>query len=198
MSGSPAKIATAYLLTCAAIGVATGLLIIPATAFSTLTYAVLPPVSALVGGAWIVGFVIAMRLLERPGAALLTGLISGLVATPFSATGPAIIVTNVMFAAFVELPFLVVLYRRWYRWLFVAGAVLVTALYTVWTATAANMASFPGWVLALYVVALFASNVGAAALGILIADQLRRAGVARLARRRDLPAPAASSAPPAV
>ena len=62
---------TAYLLTCAAIGVATGLLIIPATAFSTATYATLPPVSALVAGAWVIGFVVAMRLIERPGAAVL-------------------------------------------------------------------------------------------------------------------------------
>ena len=100
---------TAYLLTCAAIGVATGLLIIPATAFSTATYATLPPVSALVAGAWVIGFVVAMRLIERPGAAVLTGLISGLVATPLSTTGPTIVITTVMFAAFIELPFLVTL-----------------------------------------------------------------------------------------
>ena len=48
------RVTTAYLLTCAAIGVATGLLIIPATAFSTATYATLPPVSALVAGAWVI------------------------------------------------------------------------------------------------------------------------------------------------
>ena len=47
------KVTTAYLLTCAAIGVATGLLIIPATAFSTATYATMPPVSAIVAGAWV-------------------------------------------------------------------------------------------------------------------------------------------------
>jgi energy-coupling factor transport system substrate-specific component len=197
VTGSRAKVTTAFLLTCAAIGVATGLLIIPATAFSTLTYPLVPPLSALVGGAWIVGFVIAMRLLERPGAAVLTGLISGLVATPFSATGPAIIVTNVMFAAFVELPFLVILYRRWYRWLFYAGAALVTALYAVWTATAVNMSAFAGWVLPLYVVALFASNLGAVALGIFVADRLTRAGVARLARRRSVVSRTAPSTRPA-
>ena len=121
---------TAYLLTCAAIGVATGLLIIPATAFSTATYATLPPVSALVAGAWVIGFVVAMRLIERPGAAVLTGLISGLVATPLSTTGPAIVITNVMFAAFIELPFLVTLYRRWSRGLYYAGASLLAATET--------------------------------------------------------------------
>ncbi|MFV4914828.1 ECF transporter S component, partial [Microbacterium lacticum] len=178
------RVTTAYLLTCAAIGVATGLLIIPATAFSTATYATLPPVSALVAGAWVIGFVIAMRLIERPGAALLTGLISGLVATPLSTTGPAIVITNVMFAAFIELPFLVTLYRRWSRWLYYVGATLLATFYAVWTVTAANMQAFPVWVVVLYVVALFASELGAVALGIVIADRLRAAGVARLARRR--------------
>ncbi len=178
------KVTTAYLLTCAAIGVATGLLIIPATAFSTLTHATLPPLSALVAGAWVVGFVVAMRLIERPGAALLTGLISGLVAAPLSATGPVIVVTNVMFAAFIELPFLVTLYRRWSRWLYYLGATALAVLYGAWTVTAANMQSFPFWVVALYLVTLLASELAAVALGILIADRLRAAGVARLARRR--------------
>lgn len=178
------KVTTAYLLTCAAIGVATGLLIIPATAFSTMTYATLPPVSALVAGAWVIGFVIAMRLVERPGAAVVTGIISGLVATPLSTTGAAIVVTNVLFAAFVELPFLVTLYRRWSRWLYYAGAALLAVFYSVWTVTAADMQSFPVWVVALYVAVLFASELGAVALGIVIADRLRRAGVAKLARRR--------------
>lgn len=178
------RVSTVYLLTCAAIGVATGLLVIPATAFSTLTSAALPPLSALAAGAWVIGFVVAMRLLERPGAALLTGLISGLVATPLSTTGPAIVITNVMFAAFIELPFLVTLYRRWSRWLYYIGAAVLTALYAVWTVMAADMQAFPAWVLALYVACLFVSGLGAVALGILIADRLRRAGVAKLARRR--------------
>lgn len=180
------RVATAYLLTCAAIGVATGLLIIPATALSTALYPTAPPLSALTYAAWVIGYVLAMRLLERPGAALLTGLISGLVATPLSATGPAIIITNVMFAAIVELPFLVTLYRRWSAWLLYAGTVLGAVLYSAWTVTAADMAAFPGWVLVAYVVATLASAALGTWLGILIADRLREAGVAKLARRRGL------------
>lgn len=191
------RVTTAYLLTCAAIGVATGLLTIPATAFSTAIYATVPPVAALTGGVWIVGFVIALRLIERPGAAVLTGLISGLVAAPLSATGPAIIVTNLMFAAFVELPFLVTLWRVWSRWLYYIGAVLITVLYGAWSATAADMQSFPAWVLWAYLAALCVSNLGGAWLGILIADRLRAAGVARLARRRPALVADASSEGPA-
>lgn len=177
------RASTSYLLTCAAIGVATALLLIPATAFSVLTYATLPPVSALVTGAWVIGFVVAMRLLERPGAAVVTGLISGLVTAPLSASGPAIIITNVMFAAVVELPFLVTAYRRWGRGLYYGAAVALTVVYGAWTMTAADMQAFPWWVLALYAAALLASSLAGVALGIVVADGLRRAGVARLARR---------------
>lgn len=181
-----AQVTTAYLLTCAAIGVAAGLLIIPATALSTFAYAAAPPLSALTAGAWVIGFVIAMRLIERPGAAVLTGLISGLVSAPLSTTGAAIVVTNVMFAAFIELPFLITLYRRWSRGLYYLGATAAFVLYALWTVTAADMRAFPWWVVALYVVVLLASSAVATWLGILIADRLRHAGVAKLARRRGL------------
>lgn len=183
------RVSTVYLLTCAAIGVAAGLLIIPATAVSTLTYATIPPLGALTAGAWVIGFVIAMRLLERPGAAVLMGLISGLVSIPFSASGPAIVITNVMFAAFIELPFLVTLYRRWHKWLYYTGALVAFALYAAWTITSANMQAFPAVVVALYAAGLLASAGIAVWLGILIADRLRAAGVARLARRRPVTAP---------
>ena len=72
----------------------------------------------------------------------------------------------------------------WSRWLYYVGATLLATFYAVWTVTAANMQAFPVWVVVLYVVALFASELGAVALGIVIADRLRAAGVARLARRR--------------
>ncbi|WP_431803667.1 ECF transporter S component [Microbacterium sp. bgisy203] len=189
------KATTAYLLTCAAIGVATGLLIIPMTALSTLTYATFPPLGALTAGAWVIGFVIAMRLIEKPGAAVLTGLISGLVAAPFSASGPAIVVTNVMFAAFIELPFLVTLYRKWGRGLYYVGALSAFVLYALWTVTSANMTAFPWWVVVLYVVGLLASAAVATWLGLVIADRLRAAGVARLARRRAAAADPAPVAP---
>lgn len=178
------RVTTAYLLTCAAIGVATGLLVIPATALSTALYVSAPPLSALTYAAWVIGYVLAMRLLDRPGAALLTGLISGIVATPLSVTGPAIIVTNLMFAAVIELPFLVTLYRRWSAWLLYAGSIAGAVLYSAWTVLAADMTAFPVWVLVAYVAATLLSATAGAWLGILIADRLKRAGVAKVARRR--------------
>lgn len=183
------RVTTAYLLTCAAIGVATGVLVIPATALSTALYLTAPPLSALTYAAWVIGYVLAMRLIERPGAALLTGLISGIVAMPLSASGPAIIITNLMFAAIVELPFLLTLYRRWSAGLLYTGSIAGAVLYSAWTVLAADMTAFPVWVLVAYVVATLASATLGAWLGILIADRLRNAGVAKVARHRGHAAP---------
>lgn len=178
------RASTAYLLTCAAIGVATGLLIIPATAASVALSPTLPPLAAITSFAWVIGFVIALRLLERPGAALLTGLISGLVAAPLSASGPAIVVTNLIFAFFVELPFLLTLYRRWHPALFYAGTAFAAVIYAVWSGLAADMVQFPTWVVVAYMVVTVASSLAGVWLGIVVADRLAQAGVARVARRR--------------
>jgi energy-coupling factor transport system permease protein len=178
------RASTAYLLTCAAIGVATGLLIIPATALSTVLSPIAPPLSALTYFAWVIGYVVALRVIERPGAAILTGILSGLVAAPLSATGPAIIVTNVMFAFFVELPFLVTLYRFWPKWLYYTGTGVASVLYAVWAGFAADMQAFPAWVVAVFMAITVASSLAGVWLGLLIADRLRDAGVARVARRR--------------
>ncbi len=188
------RVSTAYLLTCAAVGVATGLLIVPATAVTTIAFPVAPPVSALMYAAWVIGFVVAMRLIERPGAALLTGLISGLVAAPLSVTGPAIIVTNLMTALVIELPFLLTLYRRWSRWLYYAGATVYAIGYSVVVVFAYDMLAFPVWVPVLHVAITVASAPLGTWLGIVIADRLARTGIARVARRR---APDAVDAPPA-
>ncbi|UIN30847.1 ECF transporter S component [Microbacterium binotii] len=59
-----------------------------------------------------------MRLLQRPGVGLLVGLISGVVVLPY-------IGTNLWWAFFAELPFLLVLYRSWSTWLHVAGALII-------------------------------------------------------------------------
>ncbi|GAB3598302.1 ECF transporter S component [Microbacterium tumbae] len=172
---------TRILLTCAAIGVATGILIIPATALSTFLSPIAPPLSALTYGAWVIGYVIALRLLEAPGVGILTGILSGLVAAPLSATGPAIVITNVMFAFFVELPFLVTLYRRWHRWMYYTGTGLASVLYAIWAGFAADMAAFPSWVIGTFIVVTVLASLIGVWLGIVIADRLRRAGVAQRA-----------------
>lgn len=179
---------TTYLLTCAAIGVAGGFMLLGANWLSTLLYGVIPFFSVALAGLWLLPAVIALRLLERPFAGLLVGLISGLVIVPFSGYGFRSVATNLWWAFFVELAFLVVLYRFWTRWQYYAGAAVVGLAYPVLAWVSFDLGSLAlGAQIAFFALTL-ASTLGATAVGIAIADALRRAGVARLARHRAKPA----------
>lgn len=171
------RVATAFLLTCAAIGVAGGVLLWGAGWASTAIFAVAPFLSVALAGLWLLPATVALRLLERPGAGILVGVISGLVAFPF--LGAA-----VWWAFFAELAFLVVLYRFWTTWQYYAGAVFVGIVYPILAAASFNLWTMPPWAVAGFFALTIAGCLVGTGLGILIADQLRRAGVARLARRR--------------
>ena len=175
---------TTYLLTCAAIGVAGGFVLLGANWLSTLLFGVVPFFSVALAGLWLLPAVIALRLLERPFAGLLVGLISGLVLVPFSGYAFGSVATNLWWAFFAELPFLVVLYRFWTRWQHIAGAVVVGIAYPFLAWVSFDLGSFTLWTQVAFFALTLASTVGATAIGIVIADRLRRAGVARLARHR--------------
>jgi energy-coupling factor transport system permease protein len=188
MPSRTSRVSTAYLLTCAAIGVAGGIALAAAWWVSSVLFITVPLVSVAVAGVWVMPAVIALRLIQRPLAGLLVGLISGLVLAPFFTISA--VATTLFWSAFPELPFLVTLYRRWNTWLHYAGALAVGVGYMLFAG-----ASFDLWTSPVGVqIALFALNIVSCVagtwLGIVIADRLRRAGVARLARRRPAPAPA--------
>lgn len=184
---------TAILLTCAALGVAGGLLLAPANWVSTILFPGLPFVSVALAGLWLLPSVIALRLLRRPLVGLLVGLLAGLVIVPFSGYGFGSVATNLWWAAFTELPFLFVLWRYWGTWMHYVGAVVVGVVYPLLAWASFNLESMSiGVRLAFFAITL-ASCVGATALGILIADRLRRAGVGgRLPQPRSTHTPAAN------
>lgn len=184
---------TAILLTCAALGVAGGLLLAPANWVSTILFPGLPFVSVALAGLWLLPSVIALRLLRRPLVGLLVGLLAGLVIVPFSGYGFGSVATNLWWAAFTELPFLFVLWRYWGTWMHYVGAVVVGVVYPLLAWASFNLESMSiGVRLAFFAITL-ASCVGATALGILIADRLRRAGVGgRLPQPRSTRTPAAN------
>ncbi|MFE5409618.1 ECF transporter S component [Microbacterium sp. NPDC056569] len=173
------RVTTAYLLTCAAIGVAGGVMLWGAGWVSTVLFATVPFVSVAIAGLWLLPATVALRLLERPLAGILVGVISGLVVFPF--LGAAI-----WWAFFAELAFLVTLYRSWRTWQYYAGAVFVGAIYPVLAAASFNLWAMEPWALIAFFALTIASCVAGVALGILVGDRLRKAGVAKLARRRGL------------
>ena len=185
------KVTTAYLLTCAAIGVAGGILLWGAGWISTVLTPVAPIAAMAFAGLWLLPATIALRLLQRPLAGLLTGLLSGLVVFP-------VLGAAVWWAFFAEVGFLIVLYRWWSVWQHYAGAVVVGVVYPVLSAEFFNLWSMPTWAQIAFFAVTLASCLGGTALGILIADRLRAAGVARLARRRPAsPAEAPAAEAPA-
>lgn len=133
-AAAPARrtLSTRYLLACAAIGAAGGLIVAPVSLVASggpalafpLIYAALLPVKLVPG-------LLAQMLLRRPGAALLTSLIVGLVNIPFSAHGPAAALALVAIGLMQEIPPAVWLYRRWSTWLLAAGSASI-ALALAW------------------------------------------------------------------
>ena len=178
------RVPTAVLLACAAIGVAGGLMLIPANWISTVLFAAMPFAAVAIAGLWLLPAVIALRLLQRPLVGILVGVVSGLVAVPVSGYGFASVATNVWWALFAELPFLLVLYRYWGTWLHYAGAAVVSIVYPILAWASFDLGSLPLGLQISFFALIAASTLGATALGVLIADRLRVAGVARVARRR--------------
>ncbi|MGA7147189.1 MAG: ECF transporter S component, partial [Microbacterium sp.] len=134
------RVTTAFLLTCAAIGVAGGVLLWGAAWASTVLFATVPFASAALAGLWLLPATVALRLLERPLAGILVGVLSGLVVFPF--IGAAI-----WWAFFAELAFIVALYRSWRTWQYYAGAVFVGLIYPVLAAASFDLWSMPTWAL---------------------------------------------------
>lgn len=171
------RVTTAYLLTCAAIGVAGGIMLWGAGWASSVLTPIAPIAAMTLSGLWLLPATIALRLLQRPLAGILTGVLSGLVVFPF--LGAA-----VWWAFFAELGFLLVLYRWWSIWQHFAGALVVGIVYPILSAEFFNLWSMPTWAQIAFFAVTLISCLGGTALGIVIADRLRAAGVAKLARRR--------------
>ncbi|KQO05775.1 hypothetical protein ASF06_17110 [Agreia sp. Leaf244] len=178
------RASTAYLLTCAVLGVAGGLLLAPANWLSTALYATVPFFSIAIAGLWLLPAIIALRLIQRPGAGLLVGVISGLVLAPFSGYGFTTVATNVWWAFFAEIGFLVVGYRFWTIWQHYAGAVVVGIAYPILARQSFALDTYPLGLQIVFFVLTLASCLAATAIGIAIAAALRRAGVGAAARRR--------------
>lgn len=176
-TGGRFRFPTAILLTCAALGVAGGLLLAPMNWFSTVLTGPLPFVGMAIAGLWLLPSVIALRLLRRPLVGLLVALIAGLVMVPFSGYGFRTVLTNLWWAAFTELPFLFVLWRYWGTWMHYLGAVTVGIVYPISAWAWFDLGSMSFFAQIAFFAVTIASCVGGTALGILVADRLRRAGV---------------------
>ncbi|MCR2764893.1 ECF transporter S component [Microbacterium sp. zg.B48] len=178
------RISTSVLLTCAAIGVATGVLSAGAGAISGFVSAGAPILYGLVLAIHVLPGVVAQELLRRPWVALITHMIAALVA---SAVVPLWIGRYVGTALLIGLlqEGIAALgrYRRWESWRFFLSAVIVGVLIAVPIWFAADASRFVLWGQILYIALFLLGPVLWTAVGLAIGAALRRAGVSRSTRR---------------
>ncbi|MEG3614717.1 ECF transporter S component [Isoptericola haloaureus] len=172
------SLTTRYLMTCAAIGAAVGVLLVPANFVSAPLAAAAPLAYAPLVGLWVIGPVLALALVRRPGAAVLTTFVAGVISSA-SPVGAWSIVTCLMAGVAVELAFLVTRYRVWRPWLFYVDALVFGAAYVASGWAAFGMETMSTTVLVAFVVLMMGSFVLCTGVGLLLAKRLARAGVAR-------------------
>lgn len=174
------RLSTSVLLTCAAIGVATGVLQAGAGAISAPISAALPLLYGLVLGVHVMPGVIAQELLRAPWVALITHLIAALVA---SAVVPLwigrYVGTALLIGGLQELIAAASRYRRWEPWRFFLSAVIVGVVIAGAIWFAADVSRFPVWGQIVYVALFVLGPVLWTAAGLAIGAALRRAGVPR-------------------
>ncbi|BDI24008.1 ECF transporter S component [Herbiconiux sp. L3-i23] len=171
------RASTRYLLTCAVLGVAGGLLTVGMNWASIGLAAVAPAFISVTIGAWILPSMTGMALLQRPGAGLLIAVLAGLVNAPLTPFGFAQLPTVIMAGVLSELPFAVSLYRVWKKWVFYFGyVVLITAFSTLWVVAVDAAMSSTAVLIGLYAATAVAS-FAFVWLALFVAARLRKAGV---------------------
>ncbi|WP_164545221.1 ECF transporter S component [Antribacter gilvus] len=184
-TAGPARFSTRLLLSCAAIGAAGGLLAVVINYLlalvppSPLAYAVY---TATIG-VWALGPLVAVSLFRVPGVGLLTAVFAGVV-NLVAPTGFLQVVNFLAAGVVLELPFLVMLYRRWsdryVRNASVVALVLGSAGYYTSCALAGLFpASFYPWGALATLAATVALAIGVTLLAQRVAVQLARQGLGR-------------------
>jgi energy-coupling factor transport system substrate-specific component len=173
-------LSTRVLLTCAAIGVATGILGGIAGWVTPVVIAGLPIVYGLVLGAHALPGIIAQEAMRMPWTALLAHLIAALVS---SAMAPQwtfrFLGTALLFGGIQELVAAAVRYRSWAPWRFFISGVLIGGAVAVAVFFAANLATLAPAMQAVYLVLAVLGPVAWTGFGLWVGRGLRRAGVAR-------------------
>jgi energy-coupling factor transport system permease protein len=176
------RTSTRVLLSCAAIGVAGGV-VAGASAYLALLFATFGPILyGLTVGTHFLPSVVALALLKRPGTAVLAGVIAGLVGTAFAPLWMyRFIGTGLLVGILLELPFLVARYRRWDPWLFYVAAAFSGVVIAVAVFIGLGAEYYPAWAWAIALPLWVASPVLFTWIGRVIAGRLAKAGVAQAA-----------------
>ncbi|WP_183086491.1 ECF transporter S component [Mycetocola zhadangensis] len=186
---------TRLLLTCAAIGVAGGLVFVVSGYLNGVMSAAVPILYGSLVGVYFLPGVVSQSLLRRGGVALLTGLFAGLIAAAFSpqwflryfGAGLAIGLLQ-------EVPFLIGRYRYWRGWVFYLAAAIAGLIFGAGVFVAIGAEKFEPLANIVYFGLFVVSPMIFTWLGRILAARIDKTGVARgLQREVDRRAPLPTS-----
>lgn len=177
------SLTTSILLTCAAIGVATGIVGGIAAWVTPVVIPTVPIIYGFVLGAHTIPGIVAQSLLQRPWVAILTHFLAALVG---SAMAPQYLIsffgTALLFGGIQELVAAVTRYRVWSNWRYFISAVVIGVVVAVVVAFAAHLATLPVWAQIVYIVVAVLGPVVWTGIALAVGTGLRRAGVGPRAR----------------
>lgn len=183
MAPSP-RLSTSVLLTCAAIGVATGVVGGIAGVITPAVLALGAMFYGLVLGAHVLPGIIAQEVLRMPWVALITHVIAALVASAFALPfATRFLGTALLFGGIQEGVAALTRYRAWGPWRFFISASIIGVIVAVAVAFVVDLSSQPFWARALYLVLAVLGPIAWTAVALWVGAALRRAGVARSVRR---------------
>lgn len=172
------RLSTRVLLTCAAVGVATGLL---SAAWAILHAVVVAgPIFAygLVLGFHALPGVIAQQVLRLPWVALITHAIAALVASALApAFASAYLLAAVLFGGVQEGMTALTRYRHWETWRFLLSGAVVGIVLAVPLWFAFDVATYQAWMQIAFVAGFVLGPVAWSGVGLAVGTGLRRAGV---------------------
>lgn len=177
-------LSTRVLLTCAAIGVAAGIVSAGLAYASFLISATVPLLYGAMLGVYFLPGVIAQSLLRMPLVALITNMLSALVGLAFAPhLAAAFLGTALLIGVLQELIFVIVRYRRWDTILFYIPPILGGLAFGLVVWTTFDAARFTPVMQVIYLSLFFISPLGFTVIGRAVAKALVKAGVSRGTRR---------------
>jgi energy-coupling factor transport system permease protein len=173
-------LSTRVLLTCAAIGVACGILGGIAGWITPGVIVAVPFLYGLVLGVHVLPGIIAQETLRLPWVALIAHLLAALVASAMAPQWAGrFIGTAILFGGIQELVAALTRYRVWKPWRFFISAIIIGAIIALVFGFVVNLGAMALWAQITFLVLAVVGPAAWTAAGLAIGDGLRRAGVAR-------------------
>ncbi len=142
MPTAQTRLTTSVLLTCAAIGVATGVLGGVAGWLTPVVLATVPILYGIILGAHVLPGIIAQELIRLPWVALIAHVVAALVASAMAPQwAPRFIGTAILFGGIQELVAALTRYRVWSAWRFFISAIVIGGVVAVAVAFAAHLST---------------------------------------------------------